>query len=545
MNLRPPVGFLLGLAVLLVLMGVLLHPVGTGEARIVDDRDAYLHTWNLWWVKTALVDEGVSPYSTTYIGHPDGIPLTFHQLVLPLGVLSIPFLYLGLEAGQVLLGWQYLLAVIGFAGMYRLVRRYRSEPAGAVLAGLYFVLVPIYWQNLARPDSLAYVLLPWVVSAVCWSKVGSRFRLLVPGVLGGIVLLMSPYLGAGLGLLWLCALPFTGRLDLKFGRLLAVGPLVYLLTSFHWMPQVLTAHPNLPGREVLRQFSADLSAWVLPPDRLLWLPAEWAWWTDLWTAREPSLYLGWFALGVVLTGVARARSRRVNWSIGVALVFFLGALGPGITVLGTTYLQGYLPYALGLDLFPFLRAFRSPQRLGFFVVFFVALGVGMFFPRDGKLRWFLGSLIVAELLVVPVRTVELASGEALRTVRGTVGEEALVPVPLTSWPTEVQYAQTIHGKKMPLVGMSYVPDQVWRILNDNPVLQALYEGKPLPESGWGKLKNQGYGGVIVHPRLFPERLQDRRRNWLATLESRFGEPTLTSDREIRFTFGPNEPPNPP
>lgn len=534
----PRLVFLLGLLVLLVLLGVVLHPVGTGQDRIVDDRDAYLHTWNPWWVKTALADLGSSPYSTTYNGYPDGVPLTFHQLLLPLGVFSIPLFFLGLDAGQVLLGWQYLLAVVGFAGMYRLVRAYRRETLGAVVAGLYFVLVPIYWQNLARPDSLAYVLLPWMVLSVRWSNTGSRWRVLVPSGLGGVVLLMSPYLGAGLGLLWLCALPFRKRLDLNFGRVLSLVPLMYLFTSFHWLPQVVTNHPNLPDRTVLEHFSADLTAWVLPSPRLWWVPGEWAWWTDLWKGREPGLYVGLVALIVIVLGLLRHRSSRIRWSVGVCLVFFLGALGPGITVLGETYFSGYLPYAWGTGLVPSLSAFRAPLRLGFFVFFFLSLALGVFFPGKGRVGWLVAILLLAELMVTPVRTVELPSSSVLRQVGETVEEPALVPVPLTDWPTEVQYAQTIHEKKMPLIGISYVPDGVWTTVNANPVLEALYEREPLPETGWESLKDQGYGGVIVHWRLFPDHLEDRREAWLLTLRDRFGEPTLTSDRITLFTFDP-------
>jgi len=51
--------------------------------------------WNLWWVYRAVAVEGRSPYRTDYNGYPVEIRLTYHQLILPLGLLSIPLFAAG------------------------------------------------------------------------------------------------------------------------------------------------------------------------------------------------------------------------------------------------------------------------------------------------------------------------------------------------------------------------------------------------------------------------------------------------------------------
>ena len=56
-------------------------------------------TWNLWWVKYALLDLGTNPFQCDYLFHPLGINLAFYTLTVLNGLLSIP-----LQAGLAALG---------------------------------------------------------------------------------------------------------------------------------------------------------------------------------------------------------------------------------------------------------------------------------------------------------------------------------------------------------------------------------------------------------------------------------------------------------
>lgn len=536
---------LVGLGLLVLLELGLLFPAGFGRTHVVDNGDAYLHMWNLWWVYRAVAVEHRNPYYTDYNGFPVEIRLTYHQLILPVGLLSIPLFGAGWLAGQVLLFWQYTAAVVGFVGMYLLVTRLRGPPAGAAVAGLYYVLSPLYWQNLPRPDSLSYVLFPWLILAVAWAGRGRRWRLAGPVFLGGILLLLSPYFGASLMLVWLAGLvPVWLEGNYPTGRFASFGPLVLLATCFQWLPQVLGERPVLVRPEVVEAFSADLSAYVLPPSVLWWVPTGTAWWTDTWTATEPSLYLGWFALGLAAVGWGRLATR---WRGRLGVLtggFLLLSLGPGIRLFGVTYLNGWLPFGWLMGLTDATRALRAPLRFGYVLVLLVALGVGRFFPRRTGWGLAAGTLIVLEMVRGPIAVAALPDARALRSVRERVEAPALVGVPLTDWATEVQYGQTIHGKKLAMIGLSYGVEALWERVGRNPVLHALYQREPLPARGWDRLRRQGYGGVIFHHRLFPKDLRTVRDDWRSRLRSRFGPPVFRGSRFELYRFGDGEGPSP-
>ena len=73
-----------GMATALVLSHPLaLHPAST----ILDDGtlDCFQFTWNLWWVRTALLDLHTNPFFTHYLFYPQGVSLLFHTLSASLG----------------------------------------------------------------------------------------------------------------------------------------------------------------------------------------------------------------------------------------------------------------------------------------------------------------------------------------------------------------------------------------------------------------------------------------------------------------------------
>jgi hypothetical protein len=528
--------FVIGLFVLMALVAVMLAPQGSGHDHLVDNGDAYLHSWNLWWVHTA-VSNLHSPYTTQYNGYPRTIDLTFHQLILPLGFISTPFFWMGLSAGQVLVFWQYAFAVVGFVGMFLLVKRVGGPPLGAMVSSVYFVLTPIFWQNLPRPDSLTYTLFPWIVLSILWASDAECRREWwgLPVLLASVVLLMSPYFGVSLVLLWGLVLPFVDRVDISRTPYLLLLPATLLLTSFHWGRQLLAERPSLVGPEVINAFSADLTAWFLPPEVLWWIPEQAARWTETWSGTEPSLYLGWFALGIITMGAHRVVDRLRTPIFIVLIVFFVLSLGPSLSVLGVSW--GYLPYAGVIHLVESLRALRAPIRFGYVVIFVLSVVLGTVFPEEGgKWSWFACVLVVLEMARVPVGVTPLPDHETLQSVARQVEEPAVVGVPATDWPSEVQYGQTIHGKKMPVIGLSYGTPELWSRVASNPVLNAFYRVDPLPDAGWSTLEEQGFGGVLIHHRSIAPRHHEQVRDWKNDLRSRFGPPTMQGERMTYYEF---------
>ncbi len=524
----------------LVLIGIwaffLLYPVGSGYRKTVANGDAYHHMWNLWWGYYSVYVLHQSPYTTDYNGFPETLPLYFHQLILPLGVLSAPFFLVGLTAGQVLLFWLYFLFLAGYVGMYLLIRYLGGTRWGALAAGIYLCLSPLAWQNLPRPDSLSYLLFGWLLLAVLWSRTGSLWRLLAPVGLGIYVVLISPYFGAGFILLWLLALPWYERLNLNVKRLALLVPLVLLGSSFQWLPQLFHSDLHRPVRlGIVKAFSADLSAWFLPPAALWWLPSKSAWWSRLWPATEPSLYLGWFALGVVILAWPRL-GRKKYWFLAVGIIFFLIALGPALMIFGKEIIPGLLPFGWGLKIWSGLKAFRAPLRFGYFVVFFLALGLGKSLPARRLAGLAVVGLIGLELIRPPVATRPLPQFKNLRAVKKQIEAPALIPVPLTDWPSEVQYGQTIHHKKLAVEGLSYGIPPLWRRISRNPVLDALYNYRPLPGKGWSELRAEGFGGIIVHHKVFGAKKRKILNRWLKKFEQKFGSPVISGPRLMVFEF---------
>lgn len=524
-----------GLIVCLLLFALITFPQASGHERILDNGDAYLHTWNLWWVSEA-VSGFQSPYTTNYNGYPETIDLTFHQLMIPLGVLSWPLFQLGMSSGQVLVFWQWVSLITGYLGMFLLLERINCSLPGTLAGSIYFVLTPLFWQNLPRPDSLVYTLFPWIVLTILTAEHGSRWRWGMPIVLAGVVMLMSPYFGASLMLLWLLSLPLVSRVGVNRWPFFWLAPATLLITSFHWGRQLLGERPPMVDVETIANYSADLSAWVLPPDQLWWIGEQTAWWTEAWTGTEPSLYLGWFALAVVLTGLHQIpRGLRLGAGI-ISGVFFLLSIGPDLSVLGFTMVDGIMPYGWGLQIIDSLRAFRAPIRFGYVCVFLFTIVLGYVFPDDRWWSWPIVGLIVLELARTPVAVTPLPEQAVLREVRQRVNEPAVVGVPATDWPSEVQYGQTVHEKKLPVIGMSYGTETLWSRVASNRVLNSFYRLEPLPSTGWQELENQGFGGVLLHQMTIGKHHPERLSEWKETLKKRFGPPAIRGERVLFYDF---------
>ena len=52
--------------------------------------DSWQNYWNLWWIKTALVDRSINPYFAPDLHYPYGATLYFHTLNIFGGIVSLP-----------------------------------------------------------------------------------------------------------------------------------------------------------------------------------------------------------------------------------------------------------------------------------------------------------------------------------------------------------------------------------------------------------------------------------------------------------------------
>ncbi len=353
------------------------------------------------------------------------------------------------------------------------------------------------------------------------------------------IFLMNPYFGVSCVVLWLLALPFYRQLELKFSRLLSCGILALLLSSFQWLPRMLHSELHSPTRLALvKAFSADLSTWFLPTVQLWWLPESWTWWADLWSSTIPDLYLSWVVIGIVSLTFTQL-PRKKYWFLLAGGVFLIMASGPSLIVFGREFLSDLLPLGLGIRIWPGLKALRVPSRFGYFVVLFLAIGLGKSLPARKLTGLAVIILLVLELGRPPLAARKLPSPQTFDRVRENIKAPALVPVPLTDWPTEVQYGQTIHRKKLAVSGLSYGIPPLWKRISRNPVLDAIYNYKPLPQIGWQELRREKFGGIIVHRKFFERVSGDILKQWLKTFRTKFGPPVISTSRIILFKFQKN------
>jgi hypothetical protein len=118
---------------------LVLNLGGNGLAPGVMTEDRAQNLWNLWWVKTALLDLHTDPFVTDYLWYPTPVSLRFHTLNIFNGLVSIPFQpFMTLPAilsgivlfSFILAGWgAYLLST------YVLARTLPGIAPGALRAG--------------------------------------------------------------------------------------------------------------------------------------------------------------------------------------------------------------------------------------------------------------------------------------------------------------------------------------------------------------------------------------------------------------------------
>lgn len=530
-----------------VLLVWLLHPLGTGSRHLYGNADAYFHTWNLWWTYQAIVVENHSPYYTTYSGFPEGKNLVFHNLILPLGLLSIPLFSVGLSASEVFLVWLYVVPIVGYLGMYRLLRRTGASDRGGAAAGIFWVLNPVFWTNLGRPDVYCILLLPYVVLGVL--KLGDRPRVGLAAAVGvgAGLFLMSPYYAVGLLVLWGLGFLVIDRLGVPFRRYVWVGPLIALLTSFEWVPRVLGRPPDVSGYP----FSRDLSHLVevivdvtlIPHERLASAPLLEGVFPHLNTIPG-SFYLGITPLLIVLFFVWTRWSPPARWALGAGVLLFLVGWLPHLVSASFAELAISLPAVPPEWIRDSLKLFRAPQRLTVFCLFLACVGLGHFRGWSRPSGVLLLLVMMFELVPTPVWLVnDLPPERAFLDVKKKVEAPALVPFPFRLSGNEPSYGQTVHGLKFPMSNDLYMTHELQGLLASNPVTSALYRRKPPPEEGWDELKRRGYGGFIVHfwprtpdadppysPPMFyrGRRLNVHRPAWRTFLEQKFGPPEIAN-----------------
>ena len=415
--------FLLSLLAYLLLTLVLTWPLARhlGDAIPGDSFDGWQNFWNLWWVKTALLDLHTSPYFTPLLYHPTGVSLWFQTLNIFNGLTFLPVQLAGglfLTYNSIVL-FSFTLAgfgayLLGLESLRRLgVRPGWGMHLAAFLGGTIFTFSPFHFAHLlGHMQVFSLEFIPFFVLYLFRSldDTASLRQPLLAALFLILAALCDWYFALYLGfftlllILWRLARRSFGwpqlfRVALIFGlTVAATSPLLFPMVR-----ESLAYDFMKPPPGQIIQLSGDVMGFLLPSGQhTLW--GDWAARLRAPLTASPSentLYLGLVAGILALIGIARWRKRLGFWILAAG-VFALFALGPRLHLNGQiTSIP--LPYAWILHL-PFVEIARTVARYDLLVM--LAVGIlaagGLIalleaFPRT-RTQWMVG--IGALLLVL-------------------------------------------------------------------------------------------------------------------------------------------------
>ena len=427
--------------------------------------DHLFFLWNLWWAKKSLVDLGTNPYFTDYLFYPMGKSLYIHSLVLPLGVVSIPFQVLMGDGRGLILAFNLVcLASLVLAGFctYAYVRKLTGDGRAGIVSGAIFAFSPFTIWHLNNPEFLCIFCFP--AAAYLLTRLAetgrARFSVLLSicfALVAYISYSMAFYLIFFLGLAFVC-----GRFGRRAGSALRslayfAGLSLLLLSPVLW-PSLREAGMYLQPREDITAFSSNLLAYFVPNSPLT-LPGRLGLGSDLGGngMNGCETFLGYVPLLLCVFAVIRVRFSETRFWLLTAVAGALMSLGPRLHF-SRWVVNLPLPYHYLMELLPFVNVYRAPGRFSILATFGVAVLAGYGFSRlrsaAGSRGVLLCSLLVALVMVefVPFPNLidPLRYPSVFDALAAEEGDFAVLEIPVGDFYDDsfYMYGQTIHGKRL-------------------------------------------------------------------------------------------------
>jgi hypothetical protein len=438
-----------------------------------DGFDGWQNYWNLWWVKTAVLDLHESPYFTTYLYHPIGYSLLFHTLNIFNALMTLPVqLAFGLTVSY---NFVVLFSfVMGGYGTYLLALHVMkagqraSDHLIAFLAGAVFTFAPFHFAHLlGHMQVISLEWLPFYALALIKSLTSEKTSLAsgigLPAlflVLTGLcdwyfALYLFIFTALCLGyMMWVRRQPREPML--KTGLILLVSGIILspLLLPMSVEAVQDSDHLLSPFDTTVR-LSADLLAFITPNEfHPLWGQAA-VQVSEAFTSStsERMVFVGYIPLA--LAGYALwSRRRAAAFWFASGLVFFLLSLGPYLHIAGRE-IPIPLPFLAFYRLLPFFRIARSVSRFDVMVMLslapLIALGLQrLVTPLPETRRMVLALVVIAlvcfEFLPLPYPISEVEVPSFYQGLAADDEEFAILELPM-NWdrPAHLLY-QTVHQK---------------------------------------------------------------------------------------------------
>ena len=508
-------------------------PVGTGG-------DVWVHQWTLSWLKKC-VTEGLNPFYTDLLFHPNGVSLTSHNIAWLNFALWLPLqAILGNHTAYSLM-YIGLFALNGFA-MYLLAREWTGSPLAAFIGGLIYGFWPYVASQSGHPNMIVILWLPLallylrrtmekgrkrdaVLAAVFLALIGvARWQLLI---VGGVII--------GLYLLYKCLTDGACRTWRTLALLVLVGLLAAALMAPLAAPvvvgQLTRAYPDDVLIDDPAKGHTDLLAYVLPNSNLsLWGDVVPRLGENFRFTRDRVEFIGYTTIVLALYGAVKNWSAARFWVLAAGMHIVL-ALGSQLRVGSQLYPQVLMPYRLVEDLF-FVRIVRNPHRfnvfLGLPMGMLAALGVTALLRRRPS-GWksalpaiVAGVLILGESSLVPYRIERPVTPAWYHQLAQEAGRFAVLDLPLhprlyDKW---FMFYQVTHGKALVEGHVSRTTREAFAFLESTLLLKRLRRDNVLDPAlvdithQLQPLAEAGVRYIILHKQFaLPEQLANW-QDWL-------------------------------
>jgi len=458
-----------------------------------DEGDGFQNVWNLWWLKTALLELRANPYYTNYLHHPDGVTLLFHTLNPFNGLISIPLQYLFSMEVVYNLIVMFSFVMSGFF-MYLLSRYLTNCKPAAFVSGVIFTFSPYHFgHGLGHLQLIAMEWIPFYVLYLLRAFYeGGKKEAILAGVFLILITLCSWYYliySLFFTAIFVIYQVFVDKRKVRIENLWLTGlvffavlsPLIGAMIYAKLSQQFLGAHNPVV-------WSADLLSFFVPGGILTFgKPFESIWSKFSGNIAENSNYIGYIVLFFAIYGFLKGKKPRVaafrkaeeaRFFLIAGGLFFLLSLGPYLRVLGkVTKLP--LPYLFFHNFIPFFSFTGVPGRFDIMVVFCLAILVSYAIERicanlsSFKKLAFTGVVsvfIMLEYLAIPYTTTQIHVPEFYKKLREDKEEYAIIDIP--SRPVTL-YFQTIHRKRLIGGYVSRPSKKAIDFLSNTPVINEL------------------------------------------------------------------------
>jgi hypothetical protein len=395
------------------------------STHFMSDRgDGWLVAWDLWWVRTAILERGTHFFFTDMLHHPTGVTLLGQTLTWFNGLLAIPLAWFLSEVQTYNAIVVFALVMSGWT-TFLLAHHVSGSWIGSAFAG---TATGFSSYCMAHAEGHLYLISLWGLPLFLLAWIRFLERPTASRALAASTVLLAAtgcdwYYGLYATVVGAILFPFLLRRNAAAWRergLRAWGALALFLAASAATTGVLYLALWLAHRDDPFVQAHDPREWSLDPASLLIPGGHWrfsAWTRGFWgllpgNVNETSVHLGWcvivaaaFALWAHLRGRARGG---LAWAL-VGTVFFAFALGPTLHFLGQRHAAAPMPYTLLERLVPAIRMSGMPIRMVVIVHLCASILAAIAFDdfvrtvlRPWPLRVVFAALFALELLRDPL-----------------------------------------------------------------------------------------------------------------------------------------------